>query len=463
MVTECLSWGQQLALEQVADIVAASNGTVELVQIDPPTSEGDTLLLRVSIDTSDYTFQKGGLKFRKREGFHIRVSSRFPIEPPIAKFTHQRFMGQAHVQWGNQICLYLATDVEWSASDGMFGFIKRLDQWLGDAAQDQLDPDDAPLHPPAVYHSSDTKFSVEIDTPELADGASPWIGTAKLRKRNDHCLDVFEWAEIPNSLSRSEKYAAVILLGQSMPMEFPNTVDKLITTFQSCNISFGLLFSVLRLFSLHQNSGDPLYFIIGAPMRRRKAGEPLRQHLTAWKIDIEYVTALHTIVLEKESEAADKAWELINEWACNATTEWCRVYDNRPEVTFRRDQETNASWFLGKSVVLLGCGALGSHFGEYLIRAGVTKLRLIDYSNVHPGILVRQQFKYRQVGYSKNSALSMTLESINPKADIDHKFFDLTQGWPESLSLDEFDLVIDATASRRVAAALQLDWIALIS
>lgn len=458
MAPEYLSWGQRLALDQLSDIVTASDGSLDIVQTELPSSEGALLCLRLSISTSEYEFQAGGFKFRQREPLRLFIPSKFPIRPPTVKFAHMRFLGRAHVQWGDHICMYLAPDVEWSPSDGMFGFIKRLDEWLRDAACDQLDPDNAPLHPPVTYPSSDISISIEIDTPNLDSQAVFWVGAAKLSERNTKCYDVSGWAETPKSLPKQERYAAVILLKQAMPIEYPDTISKLISALKQRGIPFDLLFSLLKITALCQNEGEPLFFILGAPMRRRKAGEPLRQHLTAWKMTGEHVKALRTIVLEETDETAEEAWKLIIQWAIEAQTEWCHIHDNRPEITFRRDQGTSASWFLGKRVAILGCGALGSHIGEYLARAGATKLRLVDHSVVKPGILVRQQFEHYQVGYTKESSLARKLEKIGPKADIDFLRFDLTQGWPDGLSFDEFDFVVDATASRRVAAALQLDW-----
>lgn len=458
MDADHLTWGQKLALDQLSDIAAASNGAVEVVQTELPSTEGGSLVLRLSIETGGYERAEAGFSFRKREGIRIFVPSKFPIAPPSANFAHNRFMGKAHVQWGNHMCLYQATDVEWAPSDGMFGFFKRLDDWLRDAAKNELDPNDAPLHPPVEYHSSDTRFVVEIDAPEIDKGANFWMGATKLAKRNKYTYDLSEWTETPKTLPDGERFAAVVLLGQAMPTEYPETISTLITALEARGLPFTLLFSLLKVLALCQEKDEPLYFVLGAPMRRRAADEPIRQHLTAWKMASEHVEALKAIVLEESGDASEAAWGLILDWATKAKTEWCRVYDNRPEVTFRRDRDTSASWFLGKSVALLGCGAIGSHIGEYLVRAGASKLRLVDQSYVNPGILVRQQFEHRQVGFTKQSALAVELSAINPKADIDHKFANLTKGWPDAVNLDEFDLIIDATASRRVSSALQLGW-----
>lgn len=461
MADDNLSRGQRLALDQLSDIVDASNDAVEIVRTELPSSDGGSLLFHLSIETIEYERKVGGFKFRQREPFRVSIPSRFPIEPPSANFGHHRFAGHGHVQWGSHLCLYQSVDVEWVASDGMFGFFKRLDEWLRDAACDRLDPNDAPLHPPIEYPSSVTKFSVEIDSPEIDEGSQFWMGSAKLTDRNKYCYDISEWTETPSTLPKDQRFAPVILLSQAMPTEYPETISTLIVALRERGIPFELLFSILKLLALCQKEGEPLFFVLGAPMRRRAAGERLRQHLTAWKMDPEYVKALQTIVLECSEEETEAAWKRILDWATKTKVEWCRVYDNRPEVTFRRDLNTSASWFLGKTVVLLGCGAIGSHVGEYLARAGVKKLLLVDQSTVNPGIIVRQQFKHYQVGYSKQSALAIQLGTISPGAEIRHEFANLTKGWPDSFVLNEFDMIIDATASRRVASALQLDWMNL--
>ena len=58
----------------------------------------------------------------------------------------------------------------------MYGFIKRLDAWIRDAAVNNLDPDDAPLHPPVAYSTINRLFVPRADTP-LVD-RSPWFGLA---------------------------------------------------------------------------------------------------------------------------------------------------------------------------------------------------------------------------------------------------------------------------------------------
>ncbi len=127
-------------------------------------------------------------------------------------------MGFPHVQWGNYMCLYQAPDLEWATTDGMFGFVQRLNEWLRDAALNKLDPEDAPLHPPAVYSRSDTGFVLEHDAPEIAVDDHFWVGAAHLKERNKVCFDVTGWTEFPNEFPGDTKLAACLLLNQSRPM-----------------------------------------------------------------------------------------------------------------------------------------------------------------------------------------------------------------------------------------------------
>ncbi|SOC31081.1 ThiF family adenylyltransferase [Thalassospira xiamenensis] len=451
--------GQNLAEAQLHEIASASDGAIEIVEIQWPTSEDESLVFRVSLDATGYEISDNGFSFRAREPIRISVPARFPIETPSAHFCHTRFKGLPHVQWGSFICLYQATDVEWNISDGMFGFISRLDHWLRDAAKNRLDPNDAPLHPPVAYTNPRAKrIYVDVNPPLASDDDLFWLGAVTLTERNKVCFDVREWISLADEFPREERLAAVILLSQPMPMEYPDTVCGVMIALQDRGVTVEHLLSLLSRFAALQKIDEPLYMLIGAPMRRRAAGEPLRQHLTVWSIAPENVEELRAIA-ESSLENLEEAWARVIVWATSAKTVWCPVFDNRPEVTYRRDGDTSASWFMGKSVAVLGCGALGSHISEYVARASASTIRLIDNSLVKPGILARQQFSHASVGYSKQSALSVSLAAINPAVEAEHYYADLKKGWPQEIAFEDLDLIIDATASRRVTSALHLSFL----
>ena len=55
-----------------------------------------------------------------------------------------------------------------------------------------LDPDDAPLHPPVTYRTVNRLFVPTADTP-LVDG-SPWLGLAEFQVRNNR-TEIIGWRE----------------------------------------------------------------------------------------------------------------------------------------------------------------------------------------------------------------------------------------------------------------------------
>jgi integrative and conjugative element protein (TIGR02256 family) len=93
-----------------------------------------------------------------------------------------------------------------------------------------------------------------------------------------------------------------------------------------------------------------------------------------------------------------------------------------------------------------------------LARAGVEKLQLFDKGLVTPGILVRQDFDSEHVGYSKVSALKLSVEKINPGINVSSNFFDLISLFEDKEHLDDVlkaDVIIDATASNTFSTAFE--------
>lgn len=69
-----------------------------------------------------------------------------------------------------------------------------------------------------------------------------------------------------------------------------------------------------------------------------------------------------------------------------------------------------------RRVGVVGVGALGSQVAALLARAGVGKFFFVDPDVVSPGILVRHQLDFADVGLSKVSAMQQAVARINPYA-----------------------------------------------
>lgn len=99
------------------------------------------------------------------------------------------------------------------------------------------------------------------------------------------------------------------------------------------------------------------------------------------------------------------------------------------------------------SVVLAGCGALGTVAAEILTRAGVGRLRIIDRDYVELSNLQRQ-FLFTEAdaaeGLPKAAAAARRLAEINSEVAIEPVVADLTPASAEEL-LESAGLILDAT------------------
>lgn len=451
-----LSPGQSLALEQLNEIATSSKGALEVLGEPETDQDGGFVRVHLSLATKQYR-KEGGFEFRDRERLRIRLYPDFPFTVPLLYFSHKRFIGKPHVQWGHYICLYQSSEAEWHPGDGLYGFFQRIDEWMTAAGKGELDPEDAPLHPPVTYSTSTTRFVFACDTPPLEEDETVWIGRADLEQKRKGRFDVIRWVKLDDwaSVEQTDNVAATILLSRPLPMEYPETVNGLFSALEDAGVTFELLYSLLRAFAAQVARDNPAYIVIGAPMRRKEAGAPLRQHLTTWEIDSSAVNALHDIILAKENK--DEAVAELAKWMVTAKTLWCRSFENRPEVTNRRDQDSILAGIQGKRILLLGCGALGSAIAEHLVRAGAAALTVVDNGVVSPGLLVRQKYSDRDVGFGKAECLARSLKEMGLSGTVEAQASDLRKGLIETLDLSKIDLIINATASAPVGHAIERD------
>jgi len=441
-----LSRGHQLALLQLADIVANSNGALEVLELAAESKSKGYIWIRLSLETKDYR-TGNGLAFRDRERISLHLHPDFPFKKPYVYFAHTRFVGTPHVQWGNSICLYQSGETEYDPSDGMFGFFERVEQWMRAAGKGELDPDDAPLHPPVAYTTTSTTFVVRANThTEIADDGI-WIGRADLRKVRDDRFDLVGWTKLNDwgDADPGHPIAAAVLFNKPLATEFPTKVNDLINLVENAGLSFSLLYSLLRLFSLVGSEEEPAYFVLGAPMRRKAAGEPLRPHLTVWEIGPDTLKTLRAMVRSKGKDEASR--DELAQWMVKADVRWCDVLEDRPEIVNRRDGGTLLAALSEKRVLLLGCGALGSAVAEMVLRSNAAKLHLVDYGIVKPGVLVRQRYADSDIGSAKANALQAHLQTIGLECVVTAEQCNLANQALSRFNFQDWDLVIDASAS----------------
>lgn len=67
---------------------------------------------------------------------------------------------------------------------------------------------------------------------------------------------------------------------------------------------------------------------------------------------------------------------------------------------------------------IIGCGALGSHVAELLVRLGCDNIHLWDFDVVSPHNITNQLYFGTQIGEPKTKALTTILTCINPKVNL---------------------------------------------
>ena len=448
------------ALRQLRAIERLDPGAVEILSVREPAGAGESLLIGLSLDCRGVERRDGGVRLRERERFQVFIDPHFPFGPPSVLVAHRRWAGTAHVQFGTLLCLYAAEAVEWQPSDGMLGFLQRLWDWLNSAAAGELDPADAPMHPPVAYVSSLAEVPMIIpraDTPAV--GQEPWIGGVELEKHFARRIDLIGWR--PQLSSWLEGAAPAVLLPGTLDFEYPRTVTALLDALAERGVPSERTITMLKLAALGLKQDEPLIFVLGTAMRGT-AGEP-RQHLAAWYLEPLIAWGLaHTLQSDAEDPqlraSAQRVEEIITEWAKDAKLHWCSVREDRPEVTRRRDSGSPMRHFDGKTIAVWGCGALGAPVAEWLARAGVSRLILYDKASVAPGILVRQPFIDAAIGYGKAEILAGRLRAIRPD-DLEvevHAGNVMRTALEREEWHDGADMVIDATASHGVASKLEL-------
>jgi integrative and conjugative element protein (TIGR02256 family) len=457
-----ISSGQKWALEQLKDISAKSDGNLEIVEVIEPADANVYLRVSVSVDCSGYHLIEGGIPFRPRERLLISIPSQFPLDLPTLRFTHSDYGGFPHVQWGSTICLYQSSETEWQPDDGMFGFVQRIHEWLRAGAANQLDPIGLPLHPPVAYQHGIILAVVPTQNTPVPEPPW-WAGFAKIARENEVCLELSEWLERDN-VSIETRVAPTILLPSDMPFEYPETIAALKTILGERGISLEIVRLLLSMGALRNPDGKPLVFILGAAMRGISGGER-KQHLAAWRIKAEQALELRNAVLAAtEGNPVDE--HLFQEWTERASIDWCSVLEDRPEIIIQRDTGTPAQFWRGRHVAIIGCGAIGSTIAMFLTRAGVMKLQLYDNDRavVKPGLLVRQIFDRYQIGLGKAYATRNNVRYIDPKIDVvahQKNILSVLRDTDMLCALFEADVIINATASIRVASALEYqlrDW-----
>jgi tRNA A37 threonylcarbamoyladenosine dehydratase len=109
----------------------------------------------------------------------------------------------------------------------------------------------------------------------------------------------------------------------------------------------------------------------------------------------------------------------------------------------------------GAFVVVIGAGGVGSHCAHMLLRAGVRKLRLVDFDNVSLSSLNRHATAVRaDVGTPKVAAMARTFAAIAPWCEVEAVQEVFTAGAADRLLAGSPDFVCDCIDDTATKTAL---------
>nr|WP_256386832.1 ThiF family adenylyltransferase [Plantibacter sp. PA-3-X8] len=383
--------------------------------------------VQLAIYTSKIAHAEGGLVLEPTEIVEISVPpTRY--RPPSVRVTHPRFVGFPHVLQGFVLCVYLDASREWNPNDGAIGFLNRLWGWFESAAAGTFDPHTSLFHAVGGTDSATDSTPIVVLRNELDDG----LTFVALIRRNGHRFDVAIGTTVDGLRT------PIITAPAALPLGTGTSIFELATILDDPTMSRGGLPAVglptnqdsiwLRLAAAAKRNPDasPQPFVLCVP---HPAGGPP-----------------HVIVGCLPSETAD-ALRLGSD-PQDPRIEWWRVSDERPSVTTRRDSTRPTAAFADRTVLLFGCGGLGSWIAEFVARAGARRVVLSDSAIIMGGLLVRQNYTEADIGASKESALVSRLHSV--RDDLQVEILDDS----ESLTLTDFDLVIDASVSMALGQVL---------
>jgi len=106
---------------------------------------------------------------------------------------------------------------------------------------------------------------------------------------------------------------------------------------------------------------------------------------------------------------------------------------------------TGQEKLLKSSVMIVGCGAIGSVIATYLCASGTGRIGISDFDTIDVSNLQRQVFYHTSLaGKSKAYTLARHLADLNPDSKIEIFNFSIDSDTDKSM-FEKFDLIIDAS------------------
>ena len=476
VATDSLPEGQREALEALSSIARASDGALT-VDLDYE-QVGRELDVRVYLSTASLLSDGQDSALEDWEPIDIAIPDDFPYTSPIASTGRDNFPELPHQARGSKFCVRVENN-DWDPMAGMPGFMRAVIDAYQHIALGTLQGHLQSWRPMVRYPGGGWAV-IRADT-AAADRAGPgtsfrWaVGIPVSESR----IDIIGWlgvdgggtaaglAEVlAGELTRisAETPGAflvpAVIVAKPVALEYCRNWDGLLHRLEEQGADRArTLEHLARVTTMSQPpSGGrgcvAALFRVAADTGSTVAGQDgrfavarLTQH------DVELISGIYTP--GGDQAARDQAREEFFE----AVVPWVQVYDGRPEAIRSRAAERPTAKLAGAKILLLGCGGLGAPIAEHCARSGAARVHIVDSGTVNPGILTRQPYEDADIGKPKAEVLAARLRRIYPENEFVGVVGEITDSGIFSTSfMNLYDLIIDATASRSVAAKIERSW-----
>jgi proteasome lid subunit RPN8/RPN11 len=465
--------GQEEALAALRSIARASDGALT-VDLDYEQLDG-VLTVRVYLSSASLLSSEQGIKLADWEPIDILIPENFPYRPPIAWSGREDFPKLPHQAWGSAFCVRVE-DSNWDPTAGMLGFLRAVIDTYQHIALGTLRGHLQSWRPATVRYPGQGCAVIRADLAATSTEPGTSFRWAVGIEVSENRIDVIEWldandvgttAELTDVLTRELMRITAnlpdaflipaVIMAEPIAVEYSGSWIELLDALQKQSVDGErLLGHLARSAAINHSQSEgreraAVLFRVAAETEPTAAGQDARFAVARLS---QHDAALLSGIYAAEA-GADPPSE-TRERFIEPTVPWVQVYDGRPESVLRRTAERPTKKLAGTRILLLGCGGLGAPIAEHCLRSGAALVHIVDSGTVSPGVLSRQPYEDADIGKHKSEVLADRLDRIRPESKVigsvaDIVFLDI---FSES-HLGQYDLVIDATANRSVAAKIE--------
>jgi proteasome lid subunit RPN8/RPN11 len=479
VATDSLPEGQREAIEALCSLARASDGALT-VDLDYE-QIGRELDVRVYLSTASLQLDERDSGLKDWEPIDIAIPDDFPYTSPIASTGRDDFPELPHQARGSKFCVRVEKN-DWDPAMGMPGFMRAVIDAYQHIALGTLQGRLQSWRP-VVRYPGEGWAVIRADL-AAAEGAGPgtsfrWaVGIPVGESR----IDIIEWLSVDagradasgaapelagtlaaelariNAETPDAFLVPAVTVAKPVALEYCRTWEGLLYRLKEQGVDRARTLGHLARVTMGQppSNGAPVaaLFRVAADTGSTTAGQDGRfavARLT--QRDVELIAGLH-------APGGDQAARLqARDELFDAPVPWVRVYDGRPEAIGSRAAGRPTAKLAGAKILLLGCGGLGAPIAEHCARSGAARVHIVDSGTVNPGILSRQPYEDADIGKPKAEVLAARLKRIYPGNEFLGLVGEIAGSGIFSMSfLNRYDLIIDATASRSVAAQIERSW-----